>query len=73
MAGLFYGALMYGGSKLNLVGVPTQLINVIVGTVVFFIAISVIFENLKRLKSRSRRKAEAPKPKKADERKEEKS
>ncbi len=50
IAGLFYGALMYGGSKLNLVGVPTQLINVIVGTVVFFIAISVIFRNLKRLR-----------------------
>jgi len=50
IAGLFYGALMYGGSKLNLEGVPTQLINVIVGTVVFFIAISVIFENLKRFK-----------------------
>ena len=50
VAGLFYGALMYGGSKLNLVGAPTQLINVIVGTVVFFIAISVIFRNLKRLK-----------------------
>ena len=50
IAGLFYGALMYGGSKLNLEGVPTQLINVIVGTVVFFIAVSVIFENLKRLK-----------------------
>ncbi len=53
VAGLFYGALMYGGSKLNLEGVPTQLINVIVGTVVFFIAISVIFENLKRLKGRA--------------------
>ena len=50
VAGIFYGALMYGGSKLNLVGAPTQLINVIVGTVVFFIAISVIFRNLKRLK-----------------------
>ena len=49
VAGLFYGALMYGGSKLNLEGVPTQLINVIVGTVVFFIAISVIFEWFKRL------------------------
>lgn len=49
-AGLFYGWLMYGGSKLNLVGAPTQLINVIVGTVVFFIAISVIFKNLKKLK-----------------------
>ncbi len=52
IAGLFYGALMYGGSKLNLEGVPTQLINVIVGTVVFFIAISVIFRSLKNLKKR---------------------
>ena len=52
VAGLFYGALMFGGSKLNLVGAPTQLINVIVGTVVFFIAISVIFENLKYLPTR---------------------
>ncbi len=50
LAGLFYGALMYGGSKLNLVGAPTQLINIIVGTVVFFIAISVIFRNVKNLK-----------------------
>lgn len=67
VAGLFYGALMYGGSKLNLEGVPTQLINVIVGTVVFFIAISVIFENLKLLKSRSNRSAEAAAIKKAEE------
>ena len=50
IAGLFYGALIYGGSKLNLVGAPTQLINVIVGTVVFFIAISVIFRYVKYLK-----------------------
>jgi len=72
VAGLFYGALMYGGSKLNLVGAPTQLINVIVGTVVFFIAISVIFENLKRIRSRANRNAEARAIKKADEKKEEK-
>ena len=58
VAGLFYGALIYGGSKLNLVGVPTQLINVIVGTVVFFIAISIIFENLKRLKAKKPKKPE---------------
>ena len=66
VAGLFYGALMYGGSKLNLEGVPTQLINVIVGTVVFFIAISVIFENLKRLKARANRNAEAAATKAAE-------
>ena len=59
IAGIFYGALMYGGSKLNLVGAPTQLINVIVGTVVFFIAISVIFENIKRIRARANRNVEA--------------
>lgn len=73
VAGLFYGALMYGGSKLNLVGAPTQLINVIVGTVVFFIAISVIFDNLKSIRSRAHRNAEAAAIKKADEKKEAKS
>ena len=72
VAGIFYGALMYGGSKLNLEGVPTQLISVIVGTVVFFIAISVIFENLKRLKARADRNAEAAAIKKAGEKKEDK-
>ncbi len=71
VAGLFYGALMYGGSKLNLVGAPTQLISVIVGTVVFFIAISVIFSNLKNLRARANRNAEAAADKKAAEKKEE--
>ena len=62
IAGIFYGALTFGGSKLNLVGAPTQLINVIVGTVVFFIAISIIFTRLKYLK----RKTEKPKPAEPD-------
>ena len=52
VAGLFYGALTYGGSKLNLVGAPTQLINVIIGTIVFFISISVIFSYLKNVRSK---------------------
>jgi len=55
IAGVFYGALTFGGSKLNLVGAPTQLINVIVGTVVFFIAISIIFERLKFIKKKKGR------------------
>ncbi|MBR3503323.1 MAG: ABC transporter permease [Clostridia bacterium] len=59
IAGLFYGALIFGGSKLNLVGAPTQLVNVIVGTVVFFIAISVIFRYVKYLKKTPK---EPPKP-----------
>lgn len=56
IAGIFYGALVYGGSKLNLVGAPTQLINVIVGTVVLFIAISVIFERLKYIQKKPKEK-----------------
>lgn len=50
IAGIFYGALMYGGGKLNLVGVPTQVVNIIIGTVVFFIAISCIFSYIRYLK-----------------------
>ena len=67
VAGIFYGALMYGGSKLNLEGVPTQLISVIVGTVVFFIAISVIFENLGRFSAHANRNAEAAADRKSHE------
>lgn len=53
IAGIFYGALTYGGSKLNLVGAPTQLINVIIGTIVFFISISIIFSYLKNFKAKN--------------------
>ena len=56
LAGIFYGGLMFGGSKLTLVksaagkSIPSQLTSVIIGTVVFFISISVIFRYLKYLK-----------------------
>ena len=50
VAGLFYGAMTYGGSKLNLVGAPTQVVNIIMGTIVFFIAISTIFSYLGKMK-----------------------
>lgn len=42
-AALFYGALKYGGSKLNLINAPSEVIDIITGTVVFFIAISHVF------------------------------
>ena len=56
LAGIFYGGLMFGDSKLTLVksaagkSIPSQLTSVIIGTVVFFISISVIFRYLKYLK-----------------------
>lgn len=48
--GLFYGAIKYGGSRLNLIGAPSEVVNVIMGTVVFFIAISHIFKFRKHKK-----------------------
>ena len=39
-----------GGSRLNLIGAPSEVVNVIMGTVVFFIAISHIFKFRKRKK-----------------------
>lgn len=50
LAGLFYGALKYGGSKLTLVGAYSEVVDIIVGTVVFFIAISGIFSYVRKLK-----------------------
>ena len=48
--GLFYGAIKYGGSRLNLIGAPSEVVNVIMGTVGFFIAISHIFKFRKHKK-----------------------
>lgn len=44
-SGLFYGAMKYGGSKLNMVNAPSEVVNIIMGCVVLFIAISIIFRN----------------------------
>jgi len=53
-AGLFYGAMKYGGSKLNLIDAPTEIVDIIMGTIVLFIAISHIFRYLvtRRLKNK---------------------
>jgi len=45
-AGLFYGAMKYGGSKLNLIDAPTEVVDIIMGTIVLFIAISHVFRYL---------------------------
>lgn len=45
-AGLFYGAMKYGGTKLSLVNAPAEIVNIIMGTIVFFIAISHVFKRL---------------------------
>lgn len=42
-AGLFYGAMKYGSMKLSMVDAPAEIVNIIMGTIVFFIAISHVF------------------------------
>ncbi|MBQ1923271.1 MAG: ABC transporter permease, partial [Lachnospiraceae bacterium] len=45
-SGLFYGAMKYGGSKLTMVKAPSEVINIIMGCVIIFIAISHVFRAL---------------------------
>lgn len=41
---LFYGAMKYGGSKLSLIGAPSEVIDIIMGVIVLFIAVSHVFK-----------------------------
>ena len=45
-SGLFYGAMKYGGSKLSMVKAPSEVVDIIMGCVILFIAISQIFRVL---------------------------
>ena len=42
-AALFYGAMKYGSMKLTIVDAPAEIVDIIMGTIVFFIAISHVF------------------------------
>ena len=46
LSGIFYGAMKYGGNKLTVVNVPTEVVNIIMGTIIIFIAIAPVFRNL---------------------------
>lgn len=39
-SGLLFGALRYGGSKMQTIGAPSEVINIVTGSIVYFIAIS---------------------------------
>ena len=56
LSGLFFGALKYGGQSLNLIGAPTQVVDLIIGTVIFFISIATIFSYIKYLKKPNSKK-----------------
>ena len=39
-SGLFYGAMKYGGTKLSMVDAPQEVVDIIMGTIILFIAVS---------------------------------
>ena len=45
-SGLFYGMMKYGGTKLTLIKTPSEVIDIIMGVIVLFIAISHVFRHL---------------------------
>lgn len=45
-AGIFYGAMKYGGTKLSLVDAPAEVVDIIMGTIIIFIAVSHVFKYL---------------------------
>ncbi|WP_304941811.1 ABC transporter permease [Vallitalea guaymasensis] len=53
-SGLFFGALKYGGSKIQArpIEAPKEIISIMIGTIIFFIAIPRIVKVLKRLTGR---------------------
>ena len=54
-SGLFFGSLKYAGSNLQRVlGVPSELINIIIGTIILFTAVPLIFR-IMRAKRRNRK------------------
>ncbi len=42
-SGIFYGMMKYGGTKLTLINAPSEVIDIIMGVIVLFIAISHVF------------------------------
>lgn len=57
IAGFFMGALNYSGRKIQqALEAPSEVINIMIGSIIFFIAIPVIFEKLLSLFSRLRSK-----------------
>ena len=45
-AGWFYGAMKYGGNKLTVIHVPNEVVNIIMGTIIIFIAIAPVFKSI---------------------------
>jgi simple sugar transport system permease protein len=50
LSGLFFGGLKYGGTKIQpRLGAPYEIVNIVLGTIVFFVAIPRLFRGLNKL------------------------
>ena len=45
-SGLLFGALKYGGTKMQTIQAPSEVINIVIGSIVYFIALSSVIRML---------------------------
>ena len=56
-AGLLFGALKYGGSKIqDVMGAPTEVINIMIGIIIFFVAMPKLIRMILAYKKRRERR-----------------
>lgn len=46
LSGLLFGAFKYGGTKMQAIGAPSEVVNIVVGSIVYFIALSSVLRML---------------------------
>lgn len=55
-SGLLFGAFKYGGTKMQAIGAPSEVVNIVVGSIVYFIALSsvlkMLYEKMKEKRSK---------------------
>ena len=56
-SGLLFGAFKYGGTKMQAIGAPSEVVNIVIGSIVYFIALSSVLKMLydKMKEKRSKR------------------
>ena len=45
-SGLLFGAFKYGGTKMQAIGAPSEVVNIVIGSIVYFIALSSVLKML---------------------------
>ena len=55
-SGLLFGAFKYGGTKMQAVGAPSEVVNIVIGSIVYFIALSnglrILYQKMKEKRAK---------------------